>query len=287
MQTSICPVCHKEFSYFPSCYKGGIKYHCSRKCQSIDARIVTKCPACGKEFWYHQSWPRKYCSRKCSASVNAINNLGIFGKGEHPVSVECETCGKGFLKAFQDYKKTKHHFCSQECFGKYLSQTLKGVPRPEVCGEKPLLQKRVEKICPICHKKFEVKQSHSNRRVCCSLKCSTMNRLGRFSGENNPSWKGGPLPYYGPNWLQQRRNARYRDGYKCQNCGMTEKEAGQEHDVHHIRPFREFGIEQYVNANTLSNLITLCHRCHLIVEHEQNTRPSFTPRKSLYLPHSR
>jgi DEAD/DEAH box helicase domain-containing protein len=70
----------------------------------------------------------------------------------------------------------------------------------------------------------------------------------------------------GPNWPEMRRRARERDGFCCRFCGAPERD-DREHDVHHLRPFREFGYlpgenENYLAANQLSNLITLCRPCH-------------------------
>lgn len=74
----------------------------------------------------------------------------------------------------------------------------------------------------------------------------------------------------GPNWEQQRNQARERDGYRCVHCGMPER-SGQAHDVHHILPFRTFGYvrgenDRYLEANRLENLVTLCRSCHYRVE---------------------
>ncbi len=81
---------------------------------------------------------------------------------------------------------------------------------------------------------------------------------------------------YGPNWSSQRDAARQRDGYRCCTCGAPERE-GRQHDVHHIRPFREFGYvfgenEAYVQANVLENLVTLCPRCHRRTETARGVR---------------
>ncbi len=70
----------------------------------------------------------------------------------------------------------------------------------------------------------------------------------------------------GPNWPAQSEKARRRDGHRCRQCGAPQR-PGRKHDVHHIRPFREFNWlpgknENYRQANALSNLITLCPRCH-------------------------
>ncbi len=78
---------------------------------------------------------------------------------------------------------------------------------------------------------------------------------------------------YGPAklWQERREAARSRDGYRCRLCGKPEAHQRQ-HDVHHIRPLREFLAEAYLNgaelsavykaAHALSNLMTLCSPCH-------------------------
>jgi DEAD/DEAH box helicase domain-containing protein len=80
---------------------------------------------------------------------------------------------------------------------------------------------------------------------------------------------------YGPNWEEQREAARKRDGYRCRTCGATER--SRQHDVHHVRPFREFGYargqnENYKQANVLENLITLCLVCHRRAEATRGMR---------------
>lgn len=83
-----------------------------------------------------------------------------------------------------------------------------------------------------------------------------------------PVTVGEPEPRdYGPNWPQQRLRARGRDRFRCQVCGISEEALGRELDVHHLRPFREFGYrpgvnEAYREANALDNLISLCPSCH-------------------------
>ncbi|MEJ2757156.1 MAG: DUF1998 domain-containing protein [Anaerolineales bacterium] len=70
-------------------------------------------------------------------------------------------------------------------------------------------------------------------------------------------WNSDPNRY-GPNWPQQRDAARQRDNYTCQNCGL--REDGRSHDVHHKIPFKAF--DNFMEANRLENLITLCPTCH-------------------------
>ncbi len=75
---------------------------------------------------------------------------------------------------------------------------------------------------------------------------------------------------YGPTWAKQRELARERDGCKCVVCGKPES-AGQQHHVHHRKPFRTFGYVRGENdndlrANDLSNLMTVCPTCHAKIE---------------------
>ncbi len=75
---------------------------------------------------------------------------------------------------------------------------------------------------------------------------------------------------YGPNWARQRDAARERDRFCCTVCGKPEA-PGQQHHVHHKRPFRQFGYvrgenERYLEANALENLATVCANCHRKVE---------------------
>ncbi len=81
---------------------------------------------------------------------------------------------------------------------------------------------------------------------------------------------------YGPNWQRQRDAARTRDGFRCTVCGAPEP-PGRQHDVHHKKPFRDFGYvrgenDRYLLANDLSNLITVCSLCHQEIETAEATR---------------
>jgi 5-methylcytosine-specific restriction endonuclease McrA len=84
------------------------------------------------------------------------------------------------------------------------------------------------------------------------------------TGERNNSWLGGWEKYYGINWIEQKNKARERDDFICQKCGK--KENGKAFDVHHKIKFRLFGKKNYLKANNLKNLITLCNPCHSSVE---------------------
>ncbi len=81
---------------------------------------------------------------------------------------------------------------------------------------------------------------------------------------------------YGPSWPKQRDAARARDGYRCAVCGAPER-PGRQHDVHHKKPFRQFGYvrgenDRHIEANRLDNLVTVCPACHTRIETAEATR---------------
>lgn len=125
---------------------------------------------------------------------------------------------------------------------------------------KPRLDRILPCHCEACGKLIE-EPKWANRRFC-DLHCFGIWLSLHNAGENNPRWRGGKAPYYGKNWRKQRWRARKRDNYTCQECGITEQELDRQLDVHHIVPFREYGLERYKEANRLSNLITLCSKHH-------------------------
>lgn len=255
---TLCPVCNKEVRQYPS----RKKTYCSIACWQEAVRITSVCLFCGKEFRHRRSRPRSYCSAYCRNQARAKN----FKQDPITKPIYCEQCGEEIVKG----RNRKRRFCSQSCFGAWQSENVRG-PKHPMYGKpaKPRPLKGKNLTCPQCGNEFYVKPSAtSRRRFCCKACQVTYQRehSDEVSGPNGFNWKGGYQPYYGPNWLSQRRNARYRDNYTCQRCGILEKTLDRQLDVHHKTPFREFGLERYKEANTLSNLISLCPTCHLAVE---------------------
>ena len=70
----------------------------------------------------------------------------------------------------------------------------------------------------------------------------------------------------GANWEIQAREARERDGFACQVCGVSEEDLGRQLDVHHKIPYRSFSSN--VEANKLEHLISVCPPCHGKLEAE-------------------
>lgn len=65
---------------------------------------------------------------------------------------------------------------------------------------------------------------------------------------------------YGDDWEKIRFLVYERDDYVCQKCGKTPKQNKRALDIHHKIPF----LESF--DNSLSNLVTLCRKCHAVEE---------------------
>lgn len=244
------------------------KRFCSLACASWGKRHLVanpdkqqshSCPTCGVNFTFYKSWPRIYCSRACAAKQRP--------NSQHELA--CEQCGAAFISK----PGQPNRFCSRSCFGASMSAQYAehGHPRKGKPG-KSHPGPRVDITCVICGKIWQDTPVHASRRVCCSRACLGVLQAARNSGENNPLWKGGRAPYYGPTWWPAKRAARLRDKV-CQRCGNKPQRAL---DVHHIVPFRAFGLARHAEANQLSNLVALCNKCHLEIEWETNrTNPEY------------
>lgn len=75
-------------------------------------------------------------------------------------------------------------------------------------------------------------------------------------GENHYAWKGGVREGYPKEYNRVRDSVVQRDGEKCFLCGIPQSVALL--DVHHVDGDRY--------NNELSNLLTLCRKCHRRIE---------------------
>ncbi|MCT8138680.1 HNH endonuclease [Anaerobacillus sp. CMMVII] len=257
-----CLDCGKMIKVKPSHYDR--KKYCSRICKSnyqkkhpplsweeMSLKIKTKCSNCGKAFSKKRSTIKKnnFCSIECMYEHfrKEKGNQHLVKK----IKLTCHYCQNDFYVIYS--RKDTAKYCSKNCLGKANGQRAKIAYR-----------KRTIVHCVNCIKQIEKKPSVVRKRNFCSEKCmgEYYAKSGMFSGENSGTWQGGDIDYYGPNWREQRRMARSRDHFTCQECGKTEDEYGQELSVHHKIPFREFGGD-WKKANQLSNLISLCeYPCH-------------------------
>jgi 5-methylcytosine-specific restriction endonuclease McrA len=133
-------------------------------------------------------------------------------------------------------------------------------------GAKTERKGKVDVECEVCSEPLKKWPSRiaANDNHFCSFECRGEYDSEQMVGEKNPAWKGGYSDYYGDNWPEQRKRTLERDGYECRACGMPEEEHqeqyGQELEVHHVVPVREFN--DPADANSLGNLVTSCVRCH-------------------------
>ena len=248
-----CPVCGATFFREP--YFVRERNYCSRECRAIGRRkrVIQTCDTCGKTYERRPSTANlgkhTYCSHACR--IEGHKRLNI---------VTCTICGKEMTR--RDCELSRRPFCSKACLKVWRSEyrnTRSDVPCLQ-CGK--TIRRKAHKL-------------KDNKQQFCGRACLGRWRSENQAGANNPLWKGGyGTHYYGPNWPMQQRAARKRDGYKCRHCGKTAKQNKRTLDVHHIKPFCEFSYipdqnETYLQANDLTNLITLCQVCHKRAEHHK------------------
>ena len=208
-------------------------------------RVTKICEKCGKEFEVKQSHAerRKRCSKECQREQRTL---------------ECDFCHKPYSVKLAEVERS--HYCSKSCYHEGMKQ---------ITGPSNPRWKRVDVSCAYCDTIIHIvpSQIKDKGNFFCDSKCYGKWISENKNGKNANAWRGGQKKWRGPNWQAQRKLALERDNYKCQHCGITQKKLGRFLDVHHIVPFRLFGISRYVEANDLLNLICLCQQCHMQAEH--------------------
>lgn len=239
----ICKQCGKAVLLRP--FEAKDRLYCSKKCSQESQKIikVVNCARCGKELkrapWHADRPGNNYCSKECQSATKIIN---------------CEMCDKERVIPLSAEKE--HNFCSRSCASRW--QKVNGLGRQST---------KVKFNCPICQTEF-YRQPNQIKRVknqYCSKKCFYEAHQITMGGKNNPAWRGGFDPYYGPNWKRQAYEARKRDGFKCRRCGILESDLSKKLHVHHIIPLREFN-RDFKRANAIGNLMSLCPSCHKTLE---------------------
>lgn len=236
--------------------------------------METKCDNCGATIHQPPSQIKAskhhFCNAGCKGQWMSMTHTGE----NHPrwmdnAEITCEQCGRMFRRAnTEKLSRNKHNFCSRACFSEWKKAAFAGENNPH-------WSEPVRKPCDFCGNPLErnpARVGKTERRYhFCNKTCRANWQSLHKSVENSSLWQGSPFGSYGPNWKLRRRETRKRDGYECQHCHITQKELGRALDVHHIIPFAKFGYipgenDNYKQANELSNLITLCHPCHLRAE---------------------
>ena len=155
-----------------------------------------------------------------------------------PCDKTCPVCKKVF-HCKTHYAITEQEFCSRTC-------------RTDVHGNGRSVE-MVKVACATCGKEFETWPCLKETKKYCSYECMHSNKDWREarSGPNSGKWQGGNAKWW-------KRECRERD-QRCLRCG--DKATGKALHAHHLVPVAMGG------TNELSNLISLCNRCHKRFEH--------------------
>lgn len=234
---------------------------------------IRECTWCGDSFnVYGQrvKSERVFCCRTCYAQWLSEDRV-VANQIIKQKIVQCDGCGIDISRAPWELKRREKQYCIHDCYsknehGKRFSKELNPNWNASVHIQVP---------CEVCNtlidrKTYQLQISHV---FFCSQTCKSVWMIDHFSGENSPLWLGGHPQYRGADWLVQARATRERDNFTCQKCGVRQSPQ-RALDVHHIKPFNEFGFipyenTNYIQANDLSNLITLCKNCHTFAEWRQ------------------
>lgn len=170
----------------------------------------------------------------------------IAGKMRMRERGHCKQCGKQLVGQ-------QKSFCSRAC-------------RNRAHPPSQAYKKNGEwRICLTCGKTFyRPKFQLLNRTsLYCSMSCSAKPK----TKERNPNWKGGVTSatqafYQTDKHIKWARKVKQRDNYTCQDCLASDLKL----HAHHIKPVFDFP----ELANTVSNGIALCVRCHN--KRHRNTR---------------
>ena len=164
MPMKTCVTCEKEYDS-----KNPNKIYCSDTCRTKD--LTRTCVRCNKEFVVEKrSRVKRYCSKSCAVSSN--NELGIMGKnapkmkGDFRVILKCDFCDEEFDRIMSQVRKSqkkdsKHTFCGNECYQKYLARNTEQRYCKECNEPLPLNYKSKNKIfcskdCKIRHHTVEL-----------------------------------------------------------------------------------------------------------------------------------
>lgn len=288
-----CTQCGKPLSKTPAQLKKCPKPFCDRKCFTDWRRenwqdgkapqwrgqpglVEVSCEICSKKVRRYPSYTKDhehvFCSQKCRGVWMSQTNSGVnhhMWKGG-PGIVNCEECGNPIVRPrFDIDTRSEKFFCGVKCRGKWQSKNMIGANHPGYKGN------YLETECSHCGKPLEIENWRRDRakKFFCDYECMGKWQAENLTGDTRYNWKGGEPNCYGPGWSHLREAVRERDSHQCQYCGMTNEdhleEFGQALHVHHMKPFKEFGYipgenENYQQANSLDNLITLC-----IVHHKK------------------
>lgn len=204
----------------------------------------------------------------------------------------CGNCHKKYLANNAWIKRNKHHFCSRECSGIYRSNNLIGRKNPNY---RNAIKKE---ICLFCKNEFEYFQSQRKFRktIFCSRKCTDLYKREHFKpphtgktkeeipwlkrisikfsndgnpmfgriGNKHPHWKGGKSLEEYPSSFSTilKREIRIEYNNKCFICFIDGESLNQKLHIHHI--------DYNKHNSSKTNLVPLCHYCHMVTNYNRS-----------------
>lgn len=221
--------------------------------------ISFTCPVCGRTIVLSPGKAARavYCSRTCFGAARRA-------KGERERWMRpCRTCGRLFYAppSVRDNPTKAGFYCSIACRPVRVGWSMSAEQKAAMSaartgrtyGRGPAM---AAFVCAHCGSAFAAPRKQARRRFCGT---SCWHAYIRLHPEVHAHWRGGVEPYYGPNWDEQARRARARDGHRCRDCGKRQTRPLL--DVHHLMPRRAFNGD-HLRANRLENLVSLCKACH-------------------------
>lgn len=181
---------------------------------------------------------------------------------------QCLVCGKSFYKSKNDSIEywNKKLYCSLRCFGiskkgialtdnhkNKISISLKGkTPKNLSTIQQMLRTEKWRSGTSATLMGHSVSKETRNRISAINVgkhnSSQTEFKKGILLGASHPRWKGGRINYL-------KRQARIRDDYTCQICGLRDIEITE---IDHIKSKKDYP-DLFHDIN---NLITLCPNCH-------------------------
>jgi len=197
-------------------------------------KVTLTCKCCSKDFEVkYGERDRLYCSRQCQS-------LSIKRESKLLNSSICLICSKNF----------KHYgeriVCSRECLAIYFSQTRIGDNNPA------FKENKESKQCPECKKQFIVHRNGLHKN-CTKIFCNNICQKKYITKlSKTPEDKKYPSIF-----RKIRIKILKRDNFTCSFCNNAENL-----HVHHIDYDR--------NNNKKNNLISLCHKCHMMTNSKRD-----------------
>lgn len=256
-----------------------------------------ECPTCGREDFQSKNGMRTHhtkthgeslinnydndaecpsCGRTDFQSERGMHQHHTQMHGESLVytTKECSWCGGDKRIAEYRVDSQEKFFCSEDHCHEWMRNNLKGenalfYGKEHTEETKQKMSEAAEGRGGEDHHWYGRNHTEETKR-----KIGEGNK-GTNTGKDHPLWKGGASKKFSKAFHRNRSKVRERDDYECRLCGMSKEEhyelCKRDHHVHHITPRSEFmedGMKRPPDeAGAMSNLISLCQKCHKTAEH--------------------